>query len=346
MGLTSWPGLAGDRRSATVEALVAICAPCPSMLRSALGRASLPRWRRALSSLPESPLEKFVQGDGFISAGFGPDFKPRAGADRSAARKFRADVRDGRHAGQTSGYAPGFVQANFVALPRSNALDFLTFCLRNPRPCPLLAVTEPGSRDPGGVAPGADLATDIPRYRVFRHGVCDDIEPADVRALWTEDMVGFLLGCSFSWEALLAEKGFPPRHFERGCNVSMYRTSVPNRGCGPFRGRLVVSMRPYTPDDVPAVASITEAFPGAHGSPIHWGSPNEIGIDDLSSPDYGDAVDIGPGEVPVFWACGVTPQTAIEEAAAELPLAITHSPGHMFVTDLLNEEIGVQTSST
>jgi len=275
-----------------------------------------------------------------LRTGYTHWFSPRDGIDRAAPAAFRERCRSGDFQGQTSGCVPGFVQANFVALPREHAFDFLRFTLENPRACPLLDVTAPGDPCPLNVAPKADLRTDLPSYRVWSDGVVVD-ERADICELWDEGMVGFLLGCSFSWEGVLQEAGLTPRQIEEGCNVPMYATTRRNKPVGPFGGRLVVSMRPYRPEQVDDVVRITEAYPGAHGGPVHWGAPEELGIASaaLATPDWGDAVSIHDGEVPVFWACGVTPQAALMEA--RLPLAITHAPGHMFVTDLTEAELQV-----
>jgi uncharacterized protein YcsI (UPF0317 family) len=224
------------------------------------------------------------------------------------------------------------VQANVVILPQSDADDFARFCRLNSQACPLLEATLPGDPQLCRSAPGADLRSDVPRYRVFRRGVADQHEPHDVRPLWRADLVGFLLGCSFTFEAALAAAGLPPRHVEQGSNVPMYRTNRPCMPAGRFAGPLVVSMRPYRPDQVDEVVRITARYPRMHGAPVHVGRPEELGIADLSRPDFGDAVELRPGEVPVFWACGVTPQLALEAARPEL--AIAHSPGHMFITDL------------
>ncbi len=243
----------------------------------------------------------------------------------------RQACRQGEWTGPTSGMAGGYAQANLVILPRAEAFDFLLFCQRNPKPCPLLEVTDAGSPVPQRFAPGADLRTDLPKYRVWRDGeLCD--EPTDVSSLWRDDFVSFLIGCSFSFEAALLDQGVPVRHIEQNTNVPMYRTGIPCASAGVFSGPLVVSMRPLLPRDVIRAVEITARFPQVHGAPVHVGAPSAIGIDDLSQPDYGDAVPIHSGEMPVFWACGVTPQAAL--MAAKLPLAITHAPGCMFVTDV------------
>jgi uncharacterized protein YcsI (UPF0317 family) len=256
--------------------------------------------------------------------------------DRTPARELRQQCRTGDFSGPTSGRALGFAQANLVVLPRSHAFDFLLFCQRNPKPCPLLEVTEPGDFVPRQLAPGADLRTDLPKYRIYEHGHLS-AEVTDLGDHWREDFVSFLIGCSFTFEAALLRAGLSVRHIEQGRNVPMYRTNLPCHSAGLFSGPLVVSMRPYTPADAITAACVTARYPHVHGSPIHWGDPTAIGISDLGKPDWGDAVDIHPGEVPVFWACGVTPQAALLQSKP--PFAITHAPGHMFVTDVTDEEL-------
>lgn len=244
--------------------------------------------------------------------------------------ELRRACRTGDWTGPTAGLAPGFAQANLVILPREWAFDFLLFCQRNPRPCPLIAVTETGQWQTPA-ARDADLRTDLPRYRVWRDGELIE-EPTSINHLWREDLVSFLIGCSFTFEAALQEAGVPVRHIELGCNVPMYRTNLPCAAAGRFEGPLVVSMRPMKPADAIRAIEISARFASSHGSPIHLGDPHQIGILDLARPDYGDAVPVMADELPVFWACGVTPQAAL--AQAKPPLAITHAPGCMFVTDL------------
>lgn len=248
-------------------------------------------------------------------------------------------VRDACRAGtlteHTSGLAYGYVQANLVIVPADDAADFQRFCELNPKPCPLLEMTAPGDPVPRRMAPDADLRTDLPRYRTWRNGVLAD-EPADIRALWRDDLVSFLIGCSFTFEAAMLRAGLPVRHIEERRNVPMYRTNVDCRPAGPFRGPLVVSMRPMTTDQSEEAACVTARFPSVHGAPVQIGDPERLGIADLNRPDFGDPVTIHAGEVPVFWACGVTPQCALMQAA--LPLAITHAPGCMFVTDRRDDE--------
>jgi uncharacterized protein YcsI (UPF0317 family) len=243
---------------------------------------------------------------------------------------------EGQLTGPTPGLAMGYVQANLVIVPRELAFDFLLFCHRNPRPCPLLDVTEPGSPEPRRVAAGADLRTDLPGYRVYRHGELVE-EPADLRSWWRDDLVAFLLGCSFTFENALLRAGLPVRHLDTGCNVPMYRTNLPCTPAGVFHGPMVVSMRPLTPAQTVKAVEVCSRYPRAHGAPVHFGSSEAIGIRALERPDFGDAVEIRPGEVPVFWACGVTSQAVAMEVKPAL--LITHKPGHMFVTNLCDTEL-------
>ena len=250
-------------------------------------------------------------------------------------REIRSACRSGSLTGPTPGLAAGFVQANLVILPQDWAFDFLLFCQRNPKPCPLIDVTDAGDPEPKFAAPGADLRTDLPGYRVWHHGELV-AEPADLSDLWRDDLVAFLIGCSFTFESALLEAGVPVRHIEEKSNVPMYRTSAPCRNAGRFSGPLVVSMRPMLPAQALKAIEICGHFPETHGAPVHFGDPGAIGINHLTSPDYGDPVTIKSGEVPVFWACGVTPQAAL--AHARPPFAVTHKPGHMFVTDLVDAD--------
>ena len=255
---------------------------------------------------------------------------------RLSGEQARALIRAGGWRRPTAGVAEGWAQANLVVLPGAFADDFGHFCQLNPRPCPILDVTEPGSPEPTRVAPGADLRVDLPRYRVYRHGALAE-EVESLAELWRPDLVAFLLGCSFTFEPALLRAGVPLRHLEAGCNVSMYRTNRPCQPAGPFQGPLVVSMRPIPDRLVEQAIRVTERFRRAHGAPLQVGDPGQLGIADLERPDYGDPVPIHPGDVPVFWACGVTPQAAAE--AARIELMITHAPGHMFITDLRDEEL-------
>lgn len=254
----------------------------------------------------------------------------------STASEVRLACREGNWTAPTSGLAQGFVQANLVVLPKELAFDFLLFCLRNPQPCPLLCVTEPGQVEPIEVAPGADLRTDLPRYALYRDGIKVE-EPTNLQDHWRDNFVSFLLGCSFTFETAMAQAGLPLRHNEEKVNVPMYKTNRLNRKAGIFEGELVVSMRPLKPEFIDQAVSLSARMPLAHGAPVHIGDPLELGITDLSKPDFGDAVTIHENEVPVFWACGVTPQAAIMSARPSL--ALTHSPGHMFITDMRDSDI-------
>lgn len=248
----------------------------------------------------------------------------------------RAPIRRGEHAGPTAGLAPGRVQANLVVLPAALAPDFSRFCALNPKPCPLLAETQPGDRGFPALGADIDVRTDLPRYRVFRDGELVD-EPTDIRGYWREDLVAFAIGCSFSFEQALLEAGIRLRHVDTGKNVSMYRTSVDTLPAGPFHGPLVVSMRPLRPAEAIRAVEITARYPRVHGAPVHIGLPEAIGIRDLARPDWGDPTEVRSDELPVFWACGVTPQAAI--ALVKPALCITHAPGHMLITDLANSQL-------
>lgn len=243
--------------------------------------------------------------------------------------ELRLASRSGKFTQPTAGHAPGYIQANLMIVPQAQAFDFLLFCQRNPKPCPLVEVLEPGQLEPA-CAPGANLATDIPGYRVYRDGEFVE-ELDDISALWQKDFVTFLIGCSFSFESAVMQEGVPLRHVAQGRNVAMYRTNLACAPSGPFQGDMVVSMRPVKSRDVAKVVEISGRFALAHGAPLHVGNAAEIGIKNLSKPDYGDAVDILPDELPVFWACGVTPQWIAQ--SSRLSLCITHAPGKMFVTD-------------
>ncbi len=252
--------------------------------------------------------------------------------------EMRQSIRKGQWRKPTTGCCPGYTQVNVVILPAPYAFHFLLFCQRNPKPCPLLEVMEEGVFEPLRLAPAADIRSDCPRYRLFRQGELVE-EKDDVLDLWRDDLVTFLLGCSFSFEGALLQAGVPVRYIEEGSNVSMFITNTPCDPAGPFSGNLVVSMRPIPGHLVSRAVQVTSRFPGVHGAPVHIGDPEAIGIGDLSQPDFGDPVSIRQGEVPVFWACGVTPQVAILKAKPEM--AITHAPGYMFITDRRDEELAV-----
>ncbi|MET3677766.1 MULTISPECIES: putative hydro-lyase [unclassified Pseudomonas] len=250
---------------------------------------------------------------------------------REAAATARARYRNGLIS-PTAGHAPGLTQCNMICLPREWAYDFLLFAQRNPQSCPVLDVTEPGEYSTY-LAKDADLRTDLPLYRVWRDGQLAE-EVSDVRALWAQhtDLVSFLIGCSFTFETDLLNAGIDVRHISEGCNVPMYRTNRACRPAGRLQGNMVVSMRPIPADRVADAAKITARYPGVHGAPVHVGEPSLLGIEDVGRPDFGDAVTIKSGEIPVFWACGVTPQSVV--MASRVPFAISHAPGHMFITDV------------
>ncbi len=253
-------------------------------------------------------------------------------------KEIRTLIRHGQLSQPTAGLAPGYAQANLVVLPEELAFDFLLFCQRNPGPCPVLEVLEPGTYEPAMTARGADLRVDIPLYRVFRNGALVT-EQRDVTGFWDDGQVCFLLGCSFTFEWALQRAGIPLRHIEEHRNVAMYATGIETEPAGIFSGPLVVSMRPIHESKVVRSIQVSSRFPRAHGAPLHIGDPASIGITDLTNPDYGDYVEIREDEVPVFWACGVTPQAVALRSRP--PLMITHAPGYMFITDVLDEDLAV-----
>jgi uncharacterized protein YcsI (UPF0317 family) len=250
----------------------------------------------------------------------------------------RLTIRAGKHHGPTAGLAPGYVQGNLAILPQPLAADFLRFCQLNPKSCPLIGMSAPGDWRVPALAEDLDIRTDLPRYRVWRHGELI-AEPQDVRDVWRDDLVSFVIGCSFSFEEALTSDGIELRHITRGCNVPMYRTSIATAEAGPFHGPMVVSMRPMTPAHAIRAVQITTRFPSVHGAPVHIGKPELIGIKDVMKPDYGDAVEVRDDELPVFWACGVTPQSVIATVKPEF--CITHYPGSMLVTDRKNTEFAI-----
>jgi uncharacterized protein YcsI (UPF0317 family) len=254
------------------------------------------------------------------------------------AAEARREIRAGRHTGQTSGLAPGYVQANLAILPRDLAAEFLRFCQLNPKPCPLLAASEPGDPRLPTLAADVDIRVDLPRYRIWRDGKLIEEVP-DIKAYWRDDLIAFLLGCSFSFEDALLEDGIPLRHIACGSNVPMYRTNIDTVPAGRFHGPLVVSMRPLKPADAIRAVQITSRFPAVHGAPVHIGKPDLIGIEDIMKPDYGDPVTVEDDELPVFWACGVTPQSVI--AQVKPAFCITHAPGYMLITDLKNSRMAI-----
>lgn len=234
----------------------------------------------------------------------------------------------------TAGFCEGYVQANLVVVPEVYSNDFKQFCKENSKPCPLLEVVGPGCHHTSKLADNADLLDTIPRYLIWKNGkVCDEV--VRIQDYYSDDLVFFLLGCSFSFEQALIESGIRLRHIEEKKNVAMYNTNIPLKTSGPFSGNMVVSMRPIHHSLVPRSCLVTGRYPGVHGEPVHIGYPEMIGIRNVDKPDFGDSVEIRPDEIPVFWACGVTPQNVLIQAG--LPFAITHAPGFMFVGDMRND---------
>lgn len=256
----------------------------------------------------------------------------------SSPLAFRQLVRAGRFAAQTAGQCPGYTQGNLAIMPGEYADEFLRFSRLNPKSCPVIGITKVGDPAVPELGEDIDLRTDVPGYCLFRDGE-KVAEVPHLRELWRDDLVGFVIGCSLSFEEALLEGGVPVRHIEQNTTVPMYDTNRPNGTAGRFGGMGVVSMRPMTAAQAIRAVQITSRFPSTHGAPVHLGDPAEIGIADIDAPDYGEAAEIRPGEIPVFWACGVTPQQAIR--SARLPFAITHKPGHMLVTDVRNSHLAV-----
>lgn len=252
-------------------------------------------------------------------------------------KKLRMRIRSGEWKGSTSGMATAHVQGNVTILPREFAGDFLRFCQLNPKPCPLLGISDAG--DPRLPMLGdIDIRTDVPRYRVFENGRCVE-EPDDITKWWSDDLVAFALGCSLCFEQALLDAGLRLEHVERGTAVPMFKTTLQTTPAGRFHGPLVVSMRPFRPAEAIRAIQVSSRFPTAHGAPVHIGFPQAIGVQDLSRPDYGAPVQVEQDQLPVFWACGVTPQAVVETAG--LPFCITHYPGSMLLTDLRNADIAV-----
>ena len=251
-------------------------------------------------------------------------------------KQIRNLIRKGKWDKPTAGLAMGYAQANLVILPEKYAFDFLLFCQRNPKPCPLLEVLEPGKYRTEFLSQDTDIRTDIPRYNIYRRGRLEDTAK-EIKNRWQPDFVTFLLGCSFSFEEALMRAKVPVRHIEENKNVPMFISSIACKPAGVFHGPMVVTMRPIPPDKVSRAVQITSRYVSVHGAPVHIGDPSKIGIRDLKKPDFGDPVTIQKDEVPVFWACGVTPQAVVMKAKPDL--CITHTPGHMFISDLLNEEL-------
>ena len=249
----------------------------------------------------------------------------------SSLGEVRRAIRAGDYRSHTAGLGQGYLQANLAIMPADYALDFMRYCQRNPKPCPLTGVSDTGKPMMHTMGQDIDIRSDVPAYNIYRDGKLAETV-ADISDIWTDDLVVFALGCSFTFEHALMRAGIPVWHIDNDRTVPMYRSNIDTVPAGPFSGKMVVSMRAIPEDRVEEAVEISRRFPLAHGAPVYWGNPAGIGVSDISAPDWGDPAPIGPGEVPVFWACGVTPQVAIE--AARLPLCITHCPGHMLITDV------------
>jgi uncharacterized protein YcsI (UPF0317 family) len=266
-----------------------------------------------------------------------PDYLPKIDEPRDGL-SVRLLCRSGAHQSHTSGMAPQYAQGNIVILPKDDAEIFMRFCQRNPKPCPLIGVSDPGQVEVPGLGEDIDIRTDLPLYRVWRDGEVVE-EPVSVEHVWRQDLVTFVIGCSFTFEQALIDDGIPLRHVQLGFNVAMFKTNIAAVPAGPFSGPLVVSMRPMVPAHVIRAVQTTSRYPAVHGAPIHVGHPESIGVKDLAAPDYGDSITVKANELPVFWACGVTPQAIIEQARPAF--AITHAPGCMLVTDRRNRDLAI-----
>ncbi|WP_299615572.1 putative hydro-lyase [Pelagibius sp.] len=257
--------------------------------------------------------------------------------ETGSARDVREAVRAGAWRTTTHGLARGFVQANVAIVPEAYALDFMRFCHRNPKPCPLLDVTDTGDPEFRQIAPGSDVRTDLSEYSVYRDGELA-AEPGDIRDLWREDLVAFAMGCSLSFDQILLDHGIDVAHLDRpGGRIAVYTSGLQCAAAGPFEGPMVVSMRPIPRHQLDRVIEVTSRYPATHGGPVHVGDPREIGIDDPDKVDWGAPAVVGPEDETVFWGCGVTPQAVA--MAARLPLMITHKTGHMLLTDLRLKEL-------
>ena len=246
----------------------------------------------------------------------------------------RAAIRSGAYLSHTAGLGQGFLQANLAIMPEVYALDFMRYCQRNPKPCPLTGVSDTGNPKMTTLGRDIDIRTDVPAYNIYRDGRLAG-SATDISDIWQDDLVAFALGCSFTFEHALLRAGLPVWHIENNTTVPMFRSNIETVPAGPFSGKMVVSMRAVPEDRVSEVVEISRRFPLAHGAPVYWGDPAGIGVADVATPEWGDPAPVNPGDVPVFWACGVTPQVALE--AARLPLCITHKPGHMLITDVAED---------
>lgn len=246
----------------------------------------------------------------------------------------RAQIRTLEYTGHTAGLGHERLQANLAILPSSHALDFMRFCQRNPKPCPVVGVSDTGNPMMTTLGGSIDIRTDVPAYYVYRDGVLSETLH-DLTDVWQDDFVAFALGCSFTFEHAVRKAGIALWHVDNDSTVPMYATNIQTVPAGPFHGPMVVSMRAIPDDRVDEVIEISKKFPMAHGGPVHWGDPAAIGIADITSPDWGDPAPVTVGTTPMFWACGVTPQAAIMHAKP--PLCITHKPGHMLITDIADD---------
>ena len=246
----------------------------------------------------------------------------------------RKVIREGRYTSHTAGLASGFLQANLAIMPERYALDFMRFCQRNPKPCPLTGVSDTGNPMMTTLGRDLDIRRDVPAFNIYRNGVLDG-SVLDITDYWADDFVAFALGCSFTFEHAVQKAGIDLWHIVHNRTVPMFRSNIQTVPAGPFSGSMVVSMRMIAEEKLELVTEISRKYPLAHGGPVHWGDPAKIGIQDLAKPDWGDAVPVEEGKIPVFWACGVTPQVAIEKA--RMPICITHKPGHMLITDIAED---------
>lgn len=252
----------------------------------------------------------------------------------SALTEQRAAIRSGSYCSHTAGLGQGYLQANLAIMPEAYTLDFMRYCQRNPKPCPLTGVSDTGNPMMTTMGRDIDIRTDVPAYNIYRDGkLAGSVH--DISDIWQDDLVAFAIGCSFTFEQALLRADVPVWHIENDTTVPMFRSNIDTVPAGPFSGKMVVSMRAVPEARVEEVIEISRRFPLAHGAPVYWGDPADIGITDISAPEWGEPAPIGPGQVPVFWACGVTPQVALE--AARLPLCITHKPGHMLITDVVED---------
>lgn len=256
--------------------------------------------------------------------------------NESELQQLRNAIRSNQFTAPTSGLMPGLVQGNVAILPAKQAEEFIEFCRINSKPCPIIAYSKPGDPSLPNLGENLDIRIDVPEYHIFKNG--EFVEAThDIKDYWQEDSVAIVLGCSYSFEEALISSGYPIRNIDAGVNVSMYDTNIPTTPTENFSGNTVVSMRPFKRKDIDPVCEITARFSKTHGAPLYIGDPAVIGIKDINTPDYGEAVTINDDEIPVFWGCGVTSQRILREA--KLPLLITHAPGKMLIADVRYYEL-------